>query len=228
MAFDGFPDEAFSFLKGLAEDNSKDWFQANRKAYEKGLMDPAKAFVTALGERLTGLDPAIVAEPRVNGSIFRINRDVRFSKDKTPYKTHLDLWFWHGEGRTTARSGFYFRMFHDRLLLGAGCHTFSKEQLAAYREAVAEAPWGDRAAAIVAGLRGLGGVDVGGLHYKRVPRGLDPEHRHVELLKHNALFAGIEMPLPAEAGSAAFADWCLERFRPLAPLHQLMVELSGV
>ena len=71
-------------------------------------------------------------------SIFRINRDVRFSRDKRPYRNHLDLWFWHGAHRGSASPGFFFRMYSDRLILGAGMHQFEKPQLEAYRRAVVE------------------------------------------------------------------------------------------
>ena len=70
-------------------------------------------------------------EPRINGSLFRINRDIRFSKDKSPYKAHLDLWFWEGEHRGWESPGFFFRLTPTKLMLGAGMHQFPKEHLAA-------------------------------------------------------------------------------------------------
>ncbi|MEM6991152.1 MAG: DUF2461 family protein, partial [Myxococcota bacterium] len=90
--FDGFPKQTLTFLKGLGANNDKAWFTAHRADYDNYFMEPAKHFVVALGERLAKSSPGIHAEPKVNGSIFRINRDVRFSKDKRPYKDHLDLW----------------------------------------------------------------------------------------------------------------------------------------
>jgi len=96
--FAGFPPEGLAFLDGLARDNTKAYFDAHRATYESALLEPAKAFVVALGEELhTRVSPAIRAEPRVNGSILRINRDTRFSADKTPYKDHLTS----GSGRAT-------------------------------------------------------------------------------------------------------------------------------
>ena len=97
----------------------------------------AKDFIAALQEPLASLSPELVAEPKVNGSIFRINRDIRFSKDKRPYKDHLDLWFWQGQ-RKGAISGLFFRLTEDQLILGAGAHGFDKERLAGYRTAIAE------------------------------------------------------------------------------------------
>jgi uncharacterized protein (TIGR02453 family) len=84
--FSGFPREALGFLRNLSASNSKTWFNTNRDDCESYWVEPAKAFVKAVGEELSAIAPAVEAQPRVNGSIFRINRDVRFSKDKTPYK----------------------------------------------------------------------------------------------------------------------------------------------
>jgi len=99
IAFAGFPDGTFRFLRGIAKDNSKDWFEAHRTDYEQSYVEPAKALVAELGPKLQKISPGVKIEPKVNGSLFRINRDVRFSKDKSPYKTHLDLWFWEAEHR---------------------------------------------------------------------------------------------------------------------------------
>ena len=95
-------------------------------ALRAGLVAPAKAFVTAAAPLLDRLAPGITAEPRVLGSIFRINRDTRFSPDKRPYKDHLDLWFWHGR-RATAVSGLFLRLTPDEFAVGAGAHDLQKE-----------------------------------------------------------------------------------------------------
>ena len=78
------------------------------------------------------------SEPKINGSLFRINRDVRFAKDKRPYKNHVDLWFWHGDRRGWNSPGFFFRLAPDRLILGAGMHRFEKTQLDAFRSAIVD------------------------------------------------------------------------------------------
>jgi uncharacterized protein (TIGR02453 family) len=105
--FAGFGKDTIRFLSGLSANNKAEWFNAHRADYEAHYIEPAKDFVVAVADPLAKLAPGIHAEPKVNGSIFRINRDIRFSKDKTPYKDHLDLWFWQGE-RKAAISGFFF------------------------------------------------------------------------------------------------------------------------
>ena len=114
--FDGFPKQTLTFLRGLRRNNTKAWFEEHRGDYEQYWVDPAKAFVDSAGAGLQSIAP-VAAEPRVNGSIFWINRDIRFSKDKTPYKDHLDFWFWEGS-RKTAPSGFFLRISPDGPLSG--------------------------------------------------------------------------------------------------------------
>src|SRR5262249_21133670 len=93
-AFTGFSPRIVDFLQGLADHNSREWFAAHRADYEATYLQAAREFVLAVGERSSELGAGLHAEPKVFGSILTINRDVRFSKDKSPYKTHLDLWFW--------------------------------------------------------------------------------------------------------------------------------------
>jgi uncharacterized protein (TIGR02453 family) len=130
MAFAGFGKETVRFLDGLRSHNKKVWFDAHREDYEQAFLAPAQAFVAALGPRLRKLVPEVHVEPRVNGSIMRINRDVRFSKDKTPYKDHLDLWFWTGERKGWDGSGFFFRLKGaSRRSRGGGCPRCNRSQL---------------------------------------------------------------------------------------------------
>ena len=116
MSFTGFPPETFAFLAGLEKNNSKEWFEAHRGDYEAYHVGPAKLFVAAIGPRLKAISKTVNAEPRVNGSIFRINRDVRFSKDKRPYKTTLDLWFWEGDKRGWDSPGFFLRLMPKAMI----------------------------------------------------------------------------------------------------------------
>src|SRR5947208_986392 len=96
-SFAGFPPAGLQFLAGLQANNNKTWFDANRADYDTGLIAPARQFVVDLGAKLREqVSPRIHAEPRTGGSLMRINRDTRFSKDKSPYKDYLGLWFWEG------------------------------------------------------------------------------------------------------------------------------------
>ena len=161
MTFEGFGKGTTLFLSGLARNNDKKWFEAHREDYESHLMEPAKSFVEAIGPRLKKLDKSIHAEAKVNGSIMRINRDIRFSKDKSPYKDHLDLWFWSGTQKGWDKSGFFFRLTPKRLMLGAGMHGFMRPVLAKYRKAVADARKGAALASVGKDVT-RAGYEVGG------------------------------------------------------------------
>ena len=91
--------------KGLRAHNEKAWFDAHRDDYERVFLAPALAFAEALGPRLRNIELDVNVEPRVNGSLMRINRDIRFSKDKSPYKDHMDLWFWTGRSEGLGQLG---------------------------------------------------------------------------------------------------------------------------
>jgi uncharacterized protein (TIGR02453 family) len=150
-----FPTETLAFLADLRAYNTKPWFDAHRHRYEAAYLEPAKAFVETIAPALEDLVPGIATEPRVNGSIFRIKRDTRFSKDKTPYKDHLDFWFWAGD-RRTALSGLFLRIAPDAVIVGAGAHGFDPPRLARYRAAVADSGAGRELAATVTRLERRG------------------------------------------------------------------------
>jgi uncharacterized protein (TIGR02453 family) len=218
MAFAGFPKETARFLAGIRQHNDKAWFDAHRADYERAFLAPAQAFVEALGPRLRKIDPAVQAQPGLNGSILRINRDVRFSKDKSPYKDHLDLWFWTGEEKGWDCSGFFFRLTADRLLLGAGMHGFVPPMLARYRAAVLDPKRGAALVAIVAKLR-KAGYEVGTERYKKPPRGVAADHLRAALLRHGGLHAGWEGKHPPQLGSAGLVGFVAGHFAKVAPLH---------
>ena len=217
--FEGFSKDTVRFLAGLCRNNDKSWFDDHRDDYDAHFVAPAKAFVEAIAARLKKIDSSIQAVPKVNGSIMRINRDVRFSKDKSPYKDHLDLWFWSGNKKGWDTSGFFFRLTPARLMLGAGMHTFMPPVLARYRKAVIDQRRGTAIAKVVAKLCDAG-FDVGGETYKKTPRGIDGGHPRASLLKHSGLYGGSEGKHPKELGSAALVDFVLKRYAAMAPLHE--------
>ncbi len=223
--FTGFPRQGLDFLEGLAAHNDKTWFDANRSGYDEGLMEPGRAFVVALGEELNArVGPGIHAEPRVNGSIFRINRDTRFSADKTPYKTHFDMFLWQGAGRSRECPGYYLRITPELVHLGAGMHGFPRPVLEAYRDAVVDPALGQRLVEITGELAGIDGVSLPEPHYARLPRGYEAEGERAVLLRMSAMHAGGAYDLPRQLGSADFVGWCADRLEPLAPLQRWLVE----
>jgi uncharacterized protein (TIGR02453 family) len=220
-AFAGFSREGLEFLEGLAADNSRDYFDAHRSTYEAALLQPAKDFVVALGEELRArVSPGLRAEPRVNGSILRINRDTRFSSDKRPYKDHVDFWFWEGDAPSRERPGLFMRLRPARVTLGAGMHRFEPPALAAYRAAVDDHASGRALEDAIIDATGLRGVTVGGLANKRVPRGYAADHPRADLLRHSALYVSGDWKLPRAATRPAFVGWAAERLERMAPVER--------
>ena len=133
--FEGFSSKTVKFFKELARHNSKALFEEHKPSYDSEVLSPSREFVLAMGERLKKIAPLVNADPKVNKSLFRIYRDVRFSKDKSPYKTHMGLWFWEGPGPRMECSGFYFQMEPPKVMLGVGIYCLPKFLLAPYRQA---------------------------------------------------------------------------------------------
>jgi uncharacterized protein (TIGR02453 family) len=217
---DAFPPGTLDFLTELRENNTHDWFDAHRGRYQRDVLAPAKELVTALGPALERLAPGIRAEPRVLGSIFRINRDTRFSADKRPYKDHLDFWFWHGD-RAAAVSGLYLRLSPDGLAVGGGAHDLRKETLRRYRAAVCDPSAGAALVDITRTLEG-GGSPVLGRSLSRPPAGFGASPDATPLLLHGALFAARLEP-PDLAMQPDLVTRLVEHWAPLAPLHLWLV-----
>lgn len=221
--FSGFPEGTFRFLAGIAAHNERPWFEAHRRDYEQFYVAPARALVETLGPRLRTISRGVSFAAKVNGSIFRIHRDVRFSSDKSPYRTHLDLWFWEGERRGWSAPGFFLRMFADRLILGTGMHRFAPEQLERYREAVLDDRSGRALHDAIEKVQREGRYVIGGATRKQVPRGYDPDHARAELLLHEGLWAELIGPLPAPVRSAELVEHCLEHYRAMFPITKWML-----
>ncbi|HSA96523.1 MAG TPA: DUF2461 family protein, partial [Acidobacteriota bacterium] len=131
-----------------------------------------------------------------------------------------------GRGRSRMESaGFYVGLEPPDIMLGGGMYAIPDALLDRYRKAVVDPRRGAEIAKIVAELRRIPGCTVEGTHYKRVPAGYDPAHKNAELLKHKGLYAGFETKVPEEFFSAAFVDYCFERFVPVAPLHRWLMKL---
>ncbi len=219
-AFQGFSRDLPVFLRNLAAHNEKAWFEARRAEYETLFLNPAKAFVAALAPALGALDPDIRAEPRVNGAIMRINRDTRFSKDKTPYKTHLSMLFPQGAGKRLERPALYMQIAPRELRLGAGLLAFPPAALARWRDAVCDPARAAPLRQALAAARDAGFGPPGGETYKRVPRGHAADDPAADLLRHGGLHVGRGEPHPEALFSAAAIDHVIAAFRTVRPVQQ--------
>ncbi len=224
--FTGFDPAAFSFLRDLADHNDRAWFRAHREVYRTHLLEPARAFVTAMGEQLAAFSPGVHADPRVNGSILRIARDTRFSSDPTPYRTHMALWFWEGDGPSRECPGYFMRLDADSVVLGAGIHHFPARVLEGYRRAVDD---DGRGRELERALRAAAkaGSELGRPQWKRVPAPYPADHPRAGLLRHGGLVAATTRALPAEAHGPGFPAWCAGRWRPLRPLERWVAAVAA-
>ena len=224
MAFPGFPKELVTFLKDLAANNDKDWFAANRAIYDEAYVGPALDFIEALAPHAAKHSPPLEAVAKLNGSLRRIHRDVRFSKDKRPYNTRLHLVFWTGEHPNRAPA-MHFVVTEEHLGFGAGQWGFRPDALARYRNAAAEKK---RARALQDAIDKAcadGTYELSAPALARVPRGFDADAPLAGLLRHKGIVVkGGPDDHPPVLFSPDIIDWTLEQIKLTMPLHRWLVE----
>ena len=188
-----FTAETLRFFKQLAAHNNKEWFEAHRDDYENNVREPMRDLVEELDVRFARFAPEIGGDPK--RSMFRINRDIRFSKDKSPYKTNAGCWFHHrsasrkvGSEAAEGSAGFYFHLQPGKSFIGAGVWMPPRPQLNKLRGAIAEKP--EAFVRMVQSLpKRFGGVsDEGAL--KRMPRGYSEDHPAAKWLKYQSFTTG--------------------------------------
>lgn len=217
--FAGFSKSTFKFLKDLEKNNKKEWFEKNRDIYENEVLEPSFTFITEIGERLISIAPAITAIPKIDKSIFRIYKDIRFSKDKTPFKTHIGIFFWDGKRKKLENPGFYLQLNKNSIFLASGLYIFPKDLLKPYRDSVVDPAKGKKLREVIKKITKTPEYKVGDAHYKRVPRGYDPEHPNADLLLYNGIHAYTENHLPGEVYTEAFVDYCFNIFKDFSTLN---------
>jgi uncharacterized protein (TIGR02453 family) len=229
--FAGFRPQALRFLRALDRNNRKDWFEAHRATYETEIKAPLLAFIEEVDVQLGDLAPELVGTKR---SMFRIHRDVRFSRDKRPYKTHASCWFYHrdagravGENAAHGGAGFYFQFAPGQVMVGGGIWMPPRPALTRIREAIAEAP--DAFAALCtapAVTRRFSGLEREQM-LTRMPRGYAPDHPAGEWLRFQSFTLG--RPLPDTAiGSARLVSAVMRDYALMLPLVRWLNAVSGL
>lgn len=214
--FPGFPG-AQAFLAGLEAHNERDWFNAHKGDYERTIKGPAEAFIASVEPQL-----AAIAGAPVSGRTFRIHRDVRFSKDKRPYNAHLHIAFGTG-GRPASRGGedtprgYFFGLYPDRAVVGAGGFHFQGGALDAYRAAAADGGKGPKLEAILK-KTAAAGYRIEGDQLKRVPAPYAADHPRGELIRRKSLNAWLDIHDPTTVGGEALFPQVMDVFRDLSPL----------
>jgi uncharacterized protein (TIGR02453 family) len=214
------PASAFHFLRALARNNDRVWFNANKQRYLAELRDPLLRFIAAFAPKLAKIHRDLVADPSpVGGSLFRIYRDTRFAKDKSPYKTHAGLYFAPPGGRESRGPGFYLHVEPGSVFMGAGIWRPEPDALKQIRDAIAAKPGGWKKAAKAAPLDD-------GEKLARPPRGYDPAHPLVEELKRKS-FTTTRNFSESQASAANFADRYAAACRDAVPLMKFLAAAVG-
>lgn len=217
--FTGFANGALAFLTALRDNNSREWFADNKKTYETALKKPAEAFSALMAdelERLTGAP--------VKAKIFRINRDIRFSKDKSPYNAHLHL-SWTASGAGEGAPAFMFGLSPDYLTAGCGAFAFPPAMLDAWRAAIAGAD-GEEIARLLDTL-GKQGFRQSEPELKRPAAGFAADHPNAALSRHKGLAVWGDFESPDAASDPDILRAALSRFEALLPLWHSLSRLSA-
>ncbi len=216
----------FAFLRDLKKNNSREWFTANKPRYEEVALHPARTFISDFGPLLRKVSPHFIADPRpVGGSLFRIHRDVRFSKDKSPYKTFVGIQFRHKQAKSVHTPGFYLHLEPGAVFVGIGIWHPERESLAKVRDAIVADPAAWKRAKGAKSFREHYTLEGDAL--KRPPKGYDPAHPLIEDLKRKDFIASTRL---SEAATTE-ADF-LQRFAGLckagAPFVRYLCGAVGV
>ena len=196
-------------LRDLERNNNREWFERNKAEYLEQVRDPMLRFIADFGPRLQRISPHVVADPRPNGgSMFRVYRDVRFSRDKRPYKTVAGAQFRHEAGRDVHAPGFYLHLGAHEVFTGAGLWHPDSKSLTRIRTAIVDDPKAWKRLLSSKAFRER--LRLGGDSLKRAPRGFDPDHPLVEDLKRKDFFTTVEL----DEATACAPDF-LERFTRL-------------
>ncbi len=220
-----FGPELFRFLKDLRAHNEREWFAANKVRYERDVRDPLLAFISDVGGPLSRISGQIVADPRpVGGSLFRIYRDTRFSKDKSPYKTHAAAQFRHRAGKDVHAPGFYLHLEPGQVFMGAGIWHPDPDALRGIRNAIARKP-GDWKR-VVGGAAFRRSCVLEGEVAKRPPRGVAPEHPLIADICRKD-FIAVARSSEKDALEPHFIDRFVSFCRAAAPLNAFLSKALG-
>lgn len=216
----------FTFLRQLKKNNNREWFQANKTRYEADVRDPMLRFIADFAVPLAKISRQFVADPRpVGGSLFRIYRDTRFSRDKSPYKTAAAAHFRHEACGEVHGPGFYFHLEPGDVAAGGGIWHPEADPLAKIRAAIAEHP--DQWKRAVSGKAFKAVCELWGEKLLRPPKGFDPAHPLIEDLKRKD-FVAMASFTEADACTPGFADRVAEVYRLSAPFMAFLTKAVGL
>jgi len=221
-----FSPQLFAFLRNLAENNDREWFKGHQGDYEQYIREPALDFINDFAARLAKLSPHFVADSRtVGGSLFRIQRDTRFSKDKTPYKLNTGMHFRHERAKDVHAPGFYLNIEPGACYMGAGLWQPETKAAYAIRAAIAEDPSGWKKAS--QGKRFTEIYTLEGDSLRRPPKGYDADHPLIDDLKRKDFIASTSLK-QSEITSDRFMDDFTHHCRRAVPFVRFLTAAVGL
>ena len=226
MSFQGFSKDFFKFFRDLKKNNERTWFEANKERFKSVVQGELSDFIAALAPHLAKISPHFRADPRPNGgSMFRIYRDVRFAKDKSPYKTHAAAQFRHDAGKDVHAPGYYLHLAPGEVFCGGGMWMPEPPTLLKVRTRIAErsAEWKKARAAADKHFGGLSHREEASA---RPPRGFAADHPFIDDIKHKSFFVGLETD-EAAAASPAFVKTVAKAYSDAAPLMKFLCDATG-
>jgi uncharacterized protein (TIGR02453 family) len=206
--------EGLKFLRGLARNNDREWFNERKAVYEAELKEPMLAIIRKISDAMTVFAPNHVRP--AEKSLFRIYRDTRFSNNKLPYKTHVAAWWSHTGMEKTSGAGYYFQVSPKGVVIAAGAYMPEKEQLAAIRHWLLENHVAFRKVLNKPAVKKIF-QEFEGDALTRPPKGFPPDHPAMDLIKQKQW--GLSTTLPAEAAlETGFAQTVIKHFKLLTPM----------
>lgn len=224
--FQGFDNNFFKFFEELKDNNQREWFNENKDRYENQVATPLLDFIEEMQVPLSRISKNFVANPKkLGGSMFRIYRDVRFSKDKRPYKEHGACQFRHAAGKDAHAPGFYVHLEPGNILVGGGIWKPPSDKLKEIRTAIAtnKSSW-SRVKNNKLLISNFGSINGEGL--TRPPRGFDPEHLHVGDLKRTTFFV-MKPFTKSQIAKPEFVEIAAATFEAASPLMKFLCDAVG-
>jgi len=218
--------QTLRFLEQLADNNNRDWFNENKRRYEEDVLDVALRFIQSMQDPLAGIAPRFVAMPtRVGGSLMRVYRDTRFSKNKTPYKTNIGIQFRHEQAKDVHSPAYYLHIEPDQIFLGVGMWRPDAEPLRGIRERIAARPAEWRR------VMGHGPFKrhfkLGGELLSRPPRGFDKDQECIEDIKRKSFIAVRDLDV-GDCLKPRFQQTVENSFKAAEPFMRFLCKSVGV
>jgi len=224
VPFEGFADRDARFFRALAKHQDREWFALHRREYEEGWLAPMRALLAEVRERIDGFFPQ---DPLADPKVFRIHRDVRFAKDKSPYKTHIGGYIAiDGGSAPLVPMPLYLHVAATEAFVAAGHYMMDGPQLARFRAAVLDDAQGARLADVLRRLERAGFTVGSHEMLRKVPRGLDPAHPRADLLRRKGLVVSFPTLPRNLLVERRLVDWLVAHTKRVVPLVDWLVRLG--